>query len=264
MKNSQTITGWVEALQASGRYVFTREEAEAGLKASRMAVRAALRRFKQKGKIASPHRGFYVVVPPEYRATGCPPASWFIDDLMKYLGLYYYVSILSAAALHGAGHQQPMMFQVITDKAIRPMQAGKVHIEAHTSRTVAKMPVMNIETETGTMAVATPETTAYDVVRFYSAAGNWSNIATVLLELSEKLEADLLVDIASLVRLPDVQRLGYLLDFLGEAKLVEPLADWLAERRTTVVCLRTDLPKGATKIDSRWRLYPNEQLDIDL
>lgn len=264
MKKSQTITKWVETLQASGRYVFTREDVETGLKASKVAVYAALRRFRKKGKIASPHRGFYVIVPPEYRTTGCPPASWFIDDLMRYLGVHYYVGILSAAALHGAGHQQPMVFQVITDRAIRPMQAGRVHIKAHTSRTVSEMPVMNIETETGTMVVATPETTAYDVVRFYSAAGNWSNIATVLLELSEKLEADRLVDIASLVRLPDVQRLGYLLSILGEEKLAEPLATWLSERRTTVVRLRTDLPEGAAEIDSRWRLYPNEQLDIDL
>ena len=264
MKGAQSIAQWVETLQASGRYVFTREEAEKSLKGSKIALQTKLRRFKQKGRIASPHRGFYVVVPPEYRATGCPPASWFIDDLMKHLGLYYYVSILSAAALHGAGHQQAMVFQVIADRAIRPMKAGKVHIEPHTNRTAEKMPCMNIETETGTMVVATPETTAYDVVRFFSAAGNWSNIATVLLELAEKIDSKRLVDIAPLVHLPDVQRLGYLLCVVGEEKMAEPLAAWLAERRTTIVRLRTDLPKGKAELDSRWRLYPNEQLDIDL
>jgi predicted transcriptional regulator of viral defense system len=264
VKKSRTIGQWVEAQQASGRYVFTRKDVEEGLGNSRVAIQTALRRSKQKGQIASPYRGFYVVVPPEYRATGCPPASWFIDDLMKHLNLHYYVSILSAAALHGAGHQQPMVFQVITDRAIRPMKAGKVHIEGHTSRTAGEMPVMNIPTETGTMVVATPETTAYDVVRFFSSAGNWSNIATVLLELAEKIDGNRLVDNAPLVQLPDVQRLGYLLSIIGEERLAEPLAAWLAQRRTTVVFLRTDLPKGDVKIDPIWRLYPNEQLDIDL
>lgn len=264
MDTSRTIADWVEALQASGRYVFTREDAEGGLGGSRIAVQTALRRLKQKGRIASPRRGFYVVVPPEYRAAGCLPASWFIDDLMIHLGLHYYVGLLSAAALHGAGHQQPMIFQVIADRATRPMQAGRVLIEVHTSRTVKVMPVTRIETETGTMVVAAPETTAFDVVRFYSAVGHWNNVATVLSELAEKIDRDRLVDVAPHVQLPDVQRLGYLLSVVGEGELAEPLAGWLSARRTTVVLLRTDRPRGEGEVDPRWRLVPNEQVDIDL
>ena len=264
MSEPKTIAEWVAAQQASGRYIFTREDAEAGLGSSKVAVQTALRRLKQKGRIASPRRGFYVVVPPGYRAAGCLPASWVIDDLMRHLGLHYYVGVLSAAALHGAGHQQPMVFQVIADSATRPIQAGRVQIEVHTSRTVKAMPVTRVETETGTMVVATPETTAFDVVRFFSAAGHWNNVATVLSELAEKIDRDRLVDIAPHVHLPDVQRLGYLLSVVGEGELAEPLASRLAGRRTTVVRLRTDLPKGDADLDPRWRLFPNEQVDIDL
>ena len=103
---------------------------------------------------------------------------------MSHLDLHYYVGVLSAAALHGAGHQQPMVFQVIANRATRPMQAGRVRIKVHTSRTVKAMPVTRVETETGFMMVGTPETTAFDVVRFFSAAGHWSNVATVLSELA--------------------------------------------------------------------------------
>ncbi len=67
MKKSRTITQWVEAQQASGRYIFTRKDVEEGLGGSKVAIQTALRRSKQKGQIASPYRGFYVVVPPEYR-----------------------------------------------------------------------------------------------------------------------------------------------------------------------------------------------------
>ncbi len=264
MNKPQSMASWVEEQQASGRYVFTREDAETDLGGSVVAVQTALRRLKQKGLINSPRRGFYVIVPPEYRAAGCPPASWFIDDLMSYLGLHYYVGILSAAALHGAGHQQPMRFQVIADRATRPMLAGRVHIEVHTSRTVKTMPVKHIDTETGSMVVGTPETTAFDVVRFFSAAGHWNNVATVLFELAEKIDRDRLVDIAPRVHLPDVQRLGYLLSVVGEGQLCDPLATWLAKQRTTVVRLRTDLPKGDADLDRRWRLFPNEQVEIDL
>ncbi len=264
MAEPMTIADWVEGRQAFGRYTFTRADAESGLEASSVAVQTALRRLKQKGRIASPRRGFYVIVPPEYRAAGCPPASWFVDELMEHLGRDYYVGILTAAALHGAGHQQPMAFQVIADRPTRPMQVGRVQIEAHTSKAVAEMPVDRIDTETGTMSVATPETTAFDLVRFFSAAGHWNNVATVLSELAETMDGDRLAEVAPHVRQPDAQRLGYLLAAVGEGDLAEPLSRWLAGRRTTVVRLRTDRPRGSAEVDPRWRLVPNEDVDIDL
>ena len=264
MGSQGTVASWVEELQARGRYHFTRAEVQSALGVSAVALQTALRRFKQKGRIASPRRGFYVIVPPEYRVAGCPPASWFIDHLMSGLQRQYYVGILTAAALHGAAHQQPMVFQVVADRATRAMRAGRVQIDVHASRSVSEMPVTRLETETGTMAVATPETTAFDLVRFFSAAGHWNNVAMVLSELADTIDADRLVEVAPLVRLPDVQRLGFLLSFVGRGELVEPLWEWLAPRRTTVVRLRTDRSGGGAALDPRWRLTPNEQLDVDL
>ncbi|HAK94450.1 MAG TPA: hypothetical protein DCM87_05480, partial [Planctomycetes bacterium] len=107
---------WVEKLQSEGRYTFARQEAQVKTGRGFVAAQSALRRLKRQGRIVSPKRGFYVVVPPEYRAAGSPPASWFIDDLMRHIGQPYYVGLLSAAAIHGAAHQQPMVFQVVTGK----------------------------------------------------------------------------------------------------------------------------------------------------
>lgn len=264
MTKSKTLAEWVDEQQATGRYVFTRAEVEADLNVSAVAIQTALRRLKQRRRISSPRRGFYVVVPPEYRAAGCPPASWFIHDLMRHLDRHYYVGILTAAALHGAAHQQPMVFQVIADRATRPMQAGRVRIEVHVSKVVSLMPVDRVDTETGSMAVASAETAAFDVVRFFSVAGHWSNVATVLSELVEKLDGQKLVSIAPHVRLPDVQRLGYLLTLLGADEVASPLAAWLTGRRVAVVRLRTDRLAGDAEIDPRWRIIPNEEVDIDL
>ncbi len=63
--------------------------------------------------------------------------------------------------------------------------------------------------------MALPETCAFDLVRYPEGAGHLSNAATVLVELAERLDERKLVDVAPLVRLPDVQRLGYLLDVNG-------------------------------------------------
>ena len=129
MPKKPAMSDWVEQLQSLGRFIFTRSRADSETERSSVAVQAALRRLKEQGRIVSPRRGFYVVVPPEYRATGSPPASWFIDELMRHLDQPYYVGVLSAAAIHGSSHQQPMVFQVVTDKPTREMRVGKVTIQ---------------------------------------------------------------------------------------------------------------------------------------
>lgn len=263
MSSQRTMAQWVESIQSRGRYTFTRLDAESDTGRSFVATQTALRRLKEQGRVVSPRRGFYVIVPPEYRATGAPPASWFIDDLMSYLGQPYYVGLLSAAALHGAAHQQPMVFQVVTDRPTRGCRAGGVSVQFVKSGVVEKMQTVDIQTETGTMRVASPETTAVDLVRYPAVAGHLSNVATVLAELSERIEADVLAAQLSHMRVPDVQRLGYLLDSAGEDDLALPLADWLETRRPRVVPLRTGGPAEGTLV-RRWHVLVNEELEADL
>jgi predicted transcriptional regulator of viral defense system len=263
MLQKSSIPAWVDSLQARGSYTFTRQQAQDQCGRSTVAVQSALRRLRKKGRIVSPRRGFYVVVPAEYVTAGSPPASWFITDLMLHLGQAYYVGLLTAAAIHGAGHQQPMVFQVVTDRPTRPVQVGRVAIGFVKSGLIEKMPVIDMQTETGSMRVGTFETTAFDLVRYSSTAGHLSNVATVLSELSEHLDAKKLTDLASKVRMPDVQRLGYLLSSLGEPGLADPLADWLIGKKARRVPLRTE---GGTKgvVDKRFHILVNEQLEIDL
>jgi predicted transcriptional regulator of viral defense system len=252
---------WVEQLQSTGRYTFTASRVESETKRSPVAVQTALRRLKEQRRIVSLRRGFYVVVPPEYRATGSPPASWFIDELMRHLDQPYYVGLLSAAAIHGASHQQPMVFQVVTDMPTREIRAGKVTIRFSMNSRVKQMPTTGIQTETGTMRVATPETNAFDLVRYQAAAGHLSNVTTVLGELAERIDGQALVKIAHLVKLPDVQRLGYLLDAVGERELAAPLAEWLKTQNRRVVPLLPGEPAEAG-INDRWRVRPLVSADV--
>lgn len=259
-----SLTAFVNDLQAKGRYTFTRAEAAKTNTITELALEAALRRLRKRGRIANPRRGFYVIVPLEYREAGCPPASWFIHDLMRFLGQPYYVGLLSAAAIHGAAHQQPMVFQVITDRATRPARAGRVKIQFHISRRIEKVPVVELQTETGSMRVSTPEATALDLVRFVAAAGHISNVATVLAELSEKLDPAALGKIADSYAVPVVQRCGYLFERLGEQDLARPLSDWLAKRRYRPVALVPGRRVGKTAADPKWRVLPNERVEVDL
>src|SRR5438552_10994057 len=91
----------VDALQSQGRYTFTRTEALAALGASAEAFKKAVQLLTHRRRLVSPRRGFYGIVPVEYRVAGAPTASWYVDDLMKAVGAPYYVGVLTAAALHG-------------------------------------------------------------------------------------------------------------------------------------------------------------------
>ncbi len=264
MGNPGPLRDWIEALPSRGRYVFSRAEAESVSDASSQATEVTLRRLKKRGTIIAPRRGFYVLVPPEYRVAGSPPASWFIDDLMRHLGRRYYVALLTAAALHGAGHQQPMAFQVISDADERDIEVGRVRIEFHVSRLVEAATTQDMQTETGTMAVATPETTAFDLVRFPSAAGHWSNIATVLTELAAQLDPELLAAGCDRVARSDVQRLGWLLDYIEERDLAAALASALEGARLVPTRLSTARDASGSTLDLRWRILVNDDVEPDL
>jgi len=263
MADMVDMQGFIDDLQARGRYAFTDAEARDAVRPSARAAAEALRRLRAGGRIATPRRGFDVIVSPEYRGAGCPPASWFIDDLMRFVGRPYYVALLSAAAVHGAAHHQPMRFQVVTDRPMRPAGAGHVRIDFHVSRATASAPVAQVQTETGYMSVSTPEVTAFDLVRFVAASGGTSNIATVLADLAESLQTGALRGFAATRPTPEIQRLGYLLDAIGREDLADPLARALAGRRVRTVLLAPESPSGTGEATPPWRVAANESIDPD-
>lgn len=252
-----------DVLQSEGRYAFTLVEAKETLGRSPVAVGATLRRLKNQGRIVSPRRGFFVIVPLEYRATGCPPATWFIDDLMRHMRQPYYVGVLTAAALHGAAHQQPMAFQVVTDRPTRPVVVGRVRIDFHQNRGIHGVPTTSLKTETGSMTVSTPETTVLDLVHLAAAGGHLNNVTTVIAELSEKLDHRELAKATTFYSAPDLQRLGFLLELINCADLAEIIEKSLAPRRLRPVLLDTSARKRSRRLHPRWRILMNTKVEVD-
>ena len=91
------ISDYIDALLAKGVFGFSGAEASDAIGSGVIATRAALRRLRHKGEVAMPYRGFYVIVPPEYRKMGCLPANQFIPLLMDHLKEPYYAGMLTAA-----------------------------------------------------------------------------------------------------------------------------------------------------------------------
>jgi predicted transcriptional regulator of viral defense system len=251
-----------EALQGSGRYAFSRAEATRALRITPIALKHAAWRLSKAGRVVAPRRGFYVIVPPEYRAAGSLPPSWFIGDLMAHLRRPYYVGLLSAAGLHGASHQSAQEFQVVTDIPLRPIRMGRTRIRFVKKAHLARTPTVDVKTPTGTMRVSTPEATALDLVRYPEHAGFLPNIVTVLGELAERLDPQALVRAAEAEpELAQAQRLGYLLERIGRGDLARPLAEWIATRAPRVAALRRDRPMARAPRDPRWRVAVNEEIE---
>jgi predicted transcriptional regulator of viral defense system len=222
-----------------------------------------LGRLKAAGRIVSPRRGFYVVVPLQYRATGAPPAAWFIDDLMRFLGQPYYVGLLSAAALHGAAHQRPQVFQVMTTAPTRPVAVGRVRIEFLRKRGIEEAATEHRQTETGTMVVATPETTLFDLLRHLGVVGTLNSVATVVAELGEVIDAARLERAARLAKTPEVQRAGYLCELTGQEELALVLERHLQSRRVRRTLLRPDRSGAGQPWAARWSLILNDVVEPD-
>ena len=259
-----TASMFVDGLQASGRYTFLRNEVLTATGSSRIAIKNALRRLVAKGRVVAPRRGFYVIVPLEYRATGSPPASWFIDDLMRFQGKPYYVGLLTAASLHGAAHHAPQEFQVVTSDPLRPITLGPIRLRFFTKRSMAKTPTVPVKTETGAMRVSTPEITALDLVRYPTGAGQLGNVATVLSELAEKLDpARLLHAAEGDVELPSIQRLGYLLEVSRKSSLTKALNRWLKEREPRRALLSPGRNAKGSTTNDRWQIVVNEKVEVD-
>jgi predicted transcriptional regulator of viral defense system len=260
----RTLASWVDALQSTGRYTFDRGEAIAALGMSRLMLKKAVKRLATKRRIVVPRRGFYVIVPIEYRAAGAPPPSWFVDDLMRHLGKPYYVGALSAAGLHGAAHQQPQEFQVVTRAAARSVVAGRARIKFLGKRHHDRTPTRAMKTETGTMLVSTPEATAIDLLRYAPSAGGLANVATVLAELAERIDPVRLVETAEADgQLVFAQRLGYLLERVGAREQARKLAKLVTEGSLRNTPLRAGQATRGCPVDRRWRVVVNEQVEMD-
>ena len=226
------LSRYVSELLSGGRTVFAAEEAEQALGVGRGAFLDAAERLQRRQALLNPRRGFYVVVPPQYASWGGPPPAWYIDALMRHEGEAYYVGLLKAAELHGATHQAVMEFQVVSAKRLPKIRAGRnlivfyfrKNVDAVTAGTEGR------KTDTGMMRISSAALTALDLLRYPQASGGIDSVATVLSDLSQKIDPEQLAALSALVERPVVQRLGHLLEHLGHDTVTGPMLESLRAR----------------------------------
>jgi len=262
MSNSKSF---VNKLQTQGRIAFTTIEFAASLSLSPTAAMHSLLRLRRKQEIASPVRGFHVILPPADRANGSRPAEEFVDYLMTYLKSSYYVAILSAAEIHGAAHQRPQMFQVIVTSRRRAIRCGNVRIQFLVKGSINRLPTKKHKVRTGYLIVGTPEITAFDLVAYQTKAAGIDNVATVLSELVESISAPKLIEVSKFFEIATVQRLGFILDKVGARGLANSL-EWEVRSRAHRSVVLVPGKKSAHDVvtDKRWRIIVNDEIQPDI
>ena len=188
------------------------------------------------------------------------------------MGAHYYVALLSAGLFHGATHQKPARFQVISDRRIKhPSIFGDVEIDYIYKKSVLELPTQDFTMSTGYLKVATPELVALDLLEYPNHAGGLNHIATVFSELVEVLDPIKLINLAKDTRTEyQLQRIGYILDHIdvmdepGAEIIINALALHVQENKPSYLPLASEISKIGYSRCKKWRIIENSEIESDL
>ena len=256
---------YIDSVRAKGRYAFTLEELKSKLDVTDKAILQNLFRLKAKNKIVQIRKGFYTILPAEYSRYGIIPSNMYLDDMMLSLNKKYYLGLLSAAAIHGASHQQSMETFVITEKpALRDIKNKKLKINFLIKNEWNKEDIQKVKTDAGYISVSSPELTALDLLYYVDTIG-MNRVITILKELIEVIKPSILSKTAkNYSQIAAIQRLGYLLEYeLGNEKLSQALYTTIANKKGTNIPLMPGKNKKGNT-NSKWRIINNITIESDL
>lgn len=262
----------IEQLQTNGQYWFVRSKVIKNLNLTKIAFKMAAYRLQKLQKICSLGKGFYLIIPLEYRRTGTPPPYWYLDPFMQFLQVDYYIGLLTAAAYHGSSHQVSQQFQVMVNPPVVLGKTKKTNLICFTKKNLSITPVEDLKVTTGLVKISTKEATMLDLVQYYKAAGHLGLVATILSELAPNIEPSRLSAAAKQGKyeLATIQRLGFLLDQLGFKKKTTELLillqqEWQSKQHKKLILLvpKPQISNKPLAKDSKWRILINEKIEVD-
>ena len=267
-KTNNYLLSWIEQLQSRGIISFSHDDLITNFpERSEHAIIQSLSRLSQRGRVVPIYKGFYLIVPAEYAAMEILPPILFIDYLMEFIAKPYYVGLLSAAALYGAAHQQPQEFFIITTTKQLATQKKGIRINYVIKKMIPSQFLEDRKTETGYIKVSSPELTAFDLVYYSNRIGGLNRTSTVLNELAESMQADLIEpELIQSFSIATIQRLGYILEYaLKDEHLANKL--WKVSKDLNLYFYRQPLSTGKKtaghKTDPRWKIIINTEIEID-
>lgn len=255
------FTGLWDQLLGEGKSSITPDELQERTGASAAAVYMAAKYAMDRGRLFSPVRGLYVIIPAEHRGRGVVPATHFVDPMMRHLDADYYIAFASAAQWWGAAHQAPQEFQVVTTRRVRDRQIERVRLRFYVATKLDTDAVRRVAGPRTMIKVATPNLCAVDLARRPALGGGLSNVATIFIELPD-LDAAEIARLATRRPRSEARRLGWLLE------MTRPDLDLTALRQ--VACPQDGgstllAPSGSRHghLDETWSVLVNATVEPD-
>ena len=183
MEKVISVRKWVDDLPKRGRITFSMDEAESRFSyMQKKAIRSSIYRLIKNGRIYSAWRGFYVIVTDDHALRGIVPPIEYIESLMAYTGHKYYVGLLSAAAIYGAGHHQPQVLTVVTDSNDIRCKKNR-NILFLTKADLSETILIEKRAGLGKVLLSSPELTAIDIIQYENRIGGLNRAVEILSEL---------------------------------------------------------------------------------
>ena len=265
----KSVEEWTNHLLAQGKYAFALQQLRAVFTGqSEAANKSALKRLADKGQIISIHKGYYLIIPPQYMSKGILPPALYLDAFMNELKRPYYLALLNAAAYHGASHQQPQEFFVVTVfPVLRPTQKKGLKVNYISKKEIPENLLEIKKTEAGYLKISNPVLTATDLIQYAKRVGGINRVAAVLNELAESIKpGDFNAVLISNTPVTALQRLGYLLDkVFGRQELSNALFSSLQNNNTDFfrTPLKASAPVKGFTADEKWKVIINTTVEID-
>lgn len=262
-----TVNDWINQQEERGITTFTFQQIRRLFQEhSERNLKTYVTRLVLSKKIENVYRGFYVIIPTQYKLKGVVPPAYYINELMEYIGKPYYVGLLSAASIYGASHQRAMLTQVVTIGP-RPRITRKNSLIDWNYR--QQIPSELIETrnaEMGRINYSSAELTAVDIIQFATKIGGFQRATTVLAELVDIIDISKMERVLPFTNISTMQRLGFLLEYiLLEQDKADKLYYILKKQKGYLddILMSTQHPASDSPEKNRWRVNMNIGIEID-
>lgn len=248
-----------------GRFSFSLDEIPEDIYSSRSSLTTMAHRLKNQDYLFSPYKKFYTIITPQYKKVCSIPVLLYIDDLMKHIGVPYYVSFLSATNLHCTDKHPSQTLHIITTKSLPSISRDSIQISFSRKKKINDSLLKQIEVPTGYFNISSPALTAFDLVKYIATSGSLNQIAATILRLAARITEldlrDVLIEEGG--GTSTAQRLGYLLELFGYEELANVIERWLKNKNTVYIVMmpyvvteikRKTKPLAFLNKNTRWKV----------
>lgn len=249
------------------QYAFSWEQLKAETTKTDAALQNELSRLIKKKEIIGLRARFYVILTPRFRGYGKPPVELYVQKLFEYLKRSYYLAFYSAAAYHGAGHQQVQQDYLVTKVPnIRDIKKGVIHLNMFATSTWPPKNIIQKKSDAGYFNISSPALTIADLIHYQSKLGGLNRMFAIIEELAEEIDAKDIMDLlAWYPHVSTIQRLGYMLTLIEvDQEITDLLLRYLSAHRHYPVLLSNEKGRSPGSTGNPWKVDVNINLENDL